>query len=120
MTGKLSRRIRSTAALIGWPVLFAALSLFLVSEDALAQASQNFDHFNTFTAYSLGQVLDYTGFRPTAVFGLHLYVFYRNPMNYVAWAVSATMSLIFRAFFIIYGKENRIFTKKIAAVAIRD
>ncbi len=81
--------------------------------------AQNFDHFNTFTAYSLIQVLEYAGFKSARVFGLHLYVFYKNPMNYVAWAVSATLSVIFRALFVIYGKSNRIFTKKIAAVAIK-
>jgi nucleoside-diphosphate-sugar epimerase/2-polyprenyl-3-methyl-5-hydroxy-6-metoxy-1,4-benzoquinol methylase len=88
----------------------------IVGAETLAQ---NFDHFNTFTAYSLRQVLEYTGFKDIRVFGLHLYVFYKNPMNYVAWAVSAAMSVIFRALFVIYGKSNRIFTKKIAAVAIK-
>ena len=81
--------------------------------------AQNFDHFNTFTSYSLNQVLEYTQFKNIQVFGLHLYVFYANPMNYVAWAISSALSLSFRALFIIYGKSNRIFTKKIAAVAIK-
>jgi len=89
----------------------------IVGAETLAQ---NFDHFNTFTTYSLRQVLEYTGFKDIRIFGLHLYVFYKNPMNYVAWAVSATLSLIFRALFVIYGKSNRIFTKKIAAVAMKD
>jgi nucleoside-diphosphate-sugar epimerase/2-polyprenyl-3-methyl-5-hydroxy-6-metoxy-1,4-benzoquinol methylase len=88
----------------------------IVGAETLAQ---NFDHFNTFTAYSLTQVLEYTGFRVVRVFGLHLYVFYKNPMNYVAWAVSASLSVLFRALFVIYGKSNRIFTKKIAAIAIK-
>ena len=55
----------------------------IVGAETLAQ---NFDHFNTFTAYSLRQVLEYTGFKDIRIFGLHLYVFYKNPMNYVAWA----------------------------------
>ena len=88
----------------------------IVGAETLAQ---NFDHFNTFTAYSLRQVLEYTGFKDIRVFGLHLYVFYKNPMNYVAWTVSAASSVIFRVLFVIYGKSNRIFTKKIAAVAIK-
>ena len=88
----------------------------IVGAETLAQ---NFDHFNTFTAYSLRQVLEYTGFTDIRIFGLHLYVFYKNPMNYVAWAVSAAMSVIFRALFVIYGKSNRIFTKKIAAIAVK-
>lgn len=81
--------------------------------------AQNFDHFNTFTAYSLEQVLEHTGFTDITVFGLNLYVFYRNPLNYVAAAVAGLLTLMFRAFFILYGKSNRIFTKKIGAVAFK-
>lgn len=88
----------------------------IVGAETLAQ---NFDHFNTFTAYSLRQLLEHTGFTGVRVFGLNLYVFYGNPLNYVAWAAAATLHLIFRALFVLYGKENRIFTKKIAAVARR-
>jgi hypothetical protein len=84
----------------------------ITGAEALAQ---NFDHYNTFTEYTLRQVLDYVGFERVRVQGLHLYVFYTNPFNYVAWAASSMLSLLFRAFFVLYGKENRIFTKKIAA-----
>lgn len=78
--------------------------------------AQNFDHFNTLTEYSLGQVLEYCGFEAIRVLPLKLYVFYRNPLNYVGLAVTATLDLIFRILFKLYGKSNRIFTKKIAAV----
>ena len=88
----------------------------IVGAETLAQ---NFDHFNTFTSYSLEQVLEYSGFKDVRVFGLHLYVFYTNPFNYVAWAVASFLSLTFRALFVLYGKKNKIFTKKIAAVASR-
>jgi 2-polyprenyl-3-methyl-5-hydroxy-6-metoxy-1,4-benzoquinol methylase len=88
----------------------------IVGAETLAQ---NFDHFNTFTSYSLDQVLEFSGFQDIRVFGLHLYVFYTNPFNYVAWAVSSAFSLTFRALFVLYGKKNKIFTKKIAAVATR-
>lgn len=88
----------------------------IVGAETLAQ---NFDHFNTFTAYSLTQVLKHTGFEDVEIFGLHLYVFYKNPMNYVAWAVSAILAVAFRILFVLYGKSNRIFTKKIAAVCFR-
>jgi 2-polyprenyl-3-methyl-5-hydroxy-6-metoxy-1,4-benzoquinol methylase len=77
--------------------------------------AQNFDHYNTFTEYTLRQVLAYLGFEGIRVQGLHLYVFYTNPFNYVAWAGSSLLSLLFRALFVLYGKENRIFHKKIAA-----
>jgi 2-polyprenyl-3-methyl-5-hydroxy-6-metoxy-1,4-benzoquinol methylase len=86
----------------------------IVGAETLAQ---NFDHFNTFTAYSLRQALEYSGFEDIEVYGLHLYVFYKNPFNYVAWALSAFLSATFRALFVLYGKSNKIFTKKIAAVA---
>jgi SAM-dependent methyltransferase len=86
----------------------------IVGAETLAQ---NFDHFNTFTAYSLRQALQYSGFEGIEVYGLHLYVFYKNPFNYVAWVLSALLSATFRALFVLYGKSNKIFTKKIAAVA---
>ncbi len=64
-------------------------------------------------------MLEYSGFKDVEVFGLHLYVFYRNPFNYVAWAISSMLSVIFRGLFILYGKSNKVFTKKIGAVAFR-
>jgi nucleoside-diphosphate-sugar epimerase/SAM-dependent methyltransferase len=82
-------------------------------------AAQNFDHFNTFTEYSLRQVLEYCGFRSVRVFPLNLYVFYKNPMNYAAWAVASFLALVFRVIFILYGKTNKIWTKKLAAVGTR-
>ena len=77
--------------------------------------AQNFDHYNTFTEYSLRQVLEYTGFHGIRVFPLDPYVFYGNPFNYVAMAVSGALTACFRLCFILYGKSNRIFTKKIGA-----
>ena len=79
----------------------------------------NFDHFNTFTKSSFEQVLEHCGFHDFKIFGLNLYVFYKNPFNYVAWAASSFLHLTFRALFILYGKSNKIFTKKIAAVAFK-
>ena len=85
----------------------------ITGSEALAQ---NFDHYNTFTEYSLRQILDYSGFVEVNVFPLNLYVFYGNPLNYVALLADRINTLIFRINFILYGKHNRIFTKKIAAV----
>ena len=82
--------------------------------------AQNFDHYNTFTEYTLRQILEYRKFKDVKVLPLNLYVFYKNPMNYVAWAAAIVLSMIFRALFILYGKSNRIFTKKIGAVCQRD
>jgi SAM-dependent methyltransferase len=77
--------------------------------------AQNFDHYNTFTEYSLRQVLEFSGFHGIRVFPLDPYVFYGNPFNYVAMAVSGALTAWFRLCFILYGKSNRIFTKKIGA-----
>jgi len=79
--------------------------------------AQNYDHYNSFTEYSIKQVLEYTDFQGIEAFPLDLYVFYKNPANYVLIAVSALLTGIFRGLFIMYGKSNKIFTKKIAAVA---
>jgi len=87
----------------------------ITGAEALAQ---NFDHQNTFTEYSLKQVLGHAGFIDVNVFGLNLYVFYRNPANYVAMFLAWTLSLFFRAIYILYGKKNKLFTKKIAASCI--
>jgi 2-polyprenyl-3-methyl-5-hydroxy-6-metoxy-1,4-benzoquinol methylase len=88
----------------------------IVGAETLAQ---NWDHQNTFTSYSLNQVLEHTGFDVQKIFGLHLYVFYKNPANYVAWGITAAFHLIFQILFKIYGKSNKIFEKKIAAVAVK-
>lgn len=89
----------------------------ITGAEALAQ---NFDHYNTFTEYSLRQVLEHSGFRGVRVFPLNLYVFYSNPLNYVALLADRINALVFRVNFILYGKFNRIFTKKIAAICRKD
>jgi SAM-dependent methyltransferase len=88
----------------------------ITGAEALAQ---NFDHFNTLTEYSLRQILAHTGFGEIEVFDLNLYVFYTNPMNYVAMAASALLAATFRAIFMLYGKKNKLFSKKIAASGLR-
>lgn len=88
----------------------------ITGAEALAQ---NFDHFNTFTEYTFRQVLGHTGFRDIVVFDLNLYVFYKNPANYVAMGLSKLLSLTFRALFMLYGKKATLFGKKIAATGIR-
>lgn len=88
----------------------------ITGPEALAQ---NFDHYNTFTEYSMKQILRHTGFRDIRVFPLNLYIFYENPLNYVGMALNAVLNLVFRASFIFYGKSNKIFSKKIGAVALK-
>jgi SAM-dependent methyltransferase len=76
----------------------------------------NFDHYLSFTEHSLAQVFRYTGFEGIEVFPLNLYVFWGNPLNYVAWAVDRLNTLFFRLNFMLVGKSARIFTKKIGVV----
>jgi 2-polyprenyl-3-methyl-5-hydroxy-6-metoxy-1,4-benzoquinol methylase len=85
----------------------------ITGAEALAQ---NFDHYNTFTEYTLRQVLEYARFSEITVIPLNLYVFYKNPLNYLLILLSGLYTLFFRFSFKLYGKENRIFTKKIAAI----
>ena len=88
----------------------------ITGSEALAQ---NFDHFNTFTEYSLRQVLEYSNFDNIKVIPLKLYVFYTNPLNYLGLFLDGLNTLVFRFNFRLYGKTNRIFTKKIAAIATK-
>lgn len=79
--------------------------------------AHNIDHFNTFTDYSLTQVLEVAGFQSIKVMPLKLYVFWKNPLNYVGLAVTTLLELAFRACFILYGKDVKVLTKKLAATA---
>ena len=78
--------------------------------------AQNFDHYNTFTEYTFRQILEFKGYEGIEIFPLNLYVFYNNPLNYILILVSKLYNLFFTASFIMYGKKNRLWTKKIGAV----
>lgn len=88
----------------------------ITGSEALAQ---NFDHYNTFTEYSLKQILEHSGFGDIKVIPLQLYIFYENPVNYVGQLIDAILNICFRVGFIFYGKSNKLFTKKIAAIGRR-
>ena len=81
--------------------------------------AQNIDHYNSFTPYSLSQLLEIGEFSDIEVFPLNLFVFYRNPLNYIGLVVDKLYTLFFRFSFALYGKSNKIFTKKIGAVCIK-
>jgi 2-polyprenyl-3-methyl-5-hydroxy-6-metoxy-1,4-benzoquinol methylase len=85
----------------------------ITGSEALAQ---NFDHYNTFTEYALRQVLRYANFDDIKVIPLDLYVFYLNPFNYILIIINTLYTIFFKFSFMLYGKSNRIFTKKIAAI----
>ena len=81
--------------------------------------SHNIDHFNTFTEYSLGQILELAGFSSIRTYPLKLYVFWTNPLNYVGLAITSIYELYCRIMFKLYGKNVKILSKKLAAVASR-
>src|SRR5689334_18302625 len=70
--------------------------------------SHNIDHFYNVTEYSLQQILELAGFTDVKVFALRLYVFWKNPLNYVGLAVTATLEFCMRVIFMLYGKKVRI------------
>ena len=88
----------------------------ITGAEALAQ---NFDHYNTFTAYTFDQVLSHSGFDDVEIFPLNLYVFWKNPANYVLLAYTKVLYAYFRFSFIIHGKHNRLWTKKIGGLGFR-
>jgi 2-polyprenyl-3-methyl-5-hydroxy-6-metoxy-1,4-benzoquinol methylase len=81
--------------------------------------SHNIDHFNTFTEHSLHQVLELAGFEDIVIRPLSLYVFWKNPLNYVGLAFTGAAELFFRIVYKMYGKSVRVLTKKIAATAVK-
>ena len=85
----------------------------ITGSEALAQ---NFDHYHSLTEYSLKQILEYSGFHQVKVIPLNLYVFYGNPLNYIAILIHTLNTIFFKLNFKLYGKANKIFTKKIAAI----
>ncbi len=81
--------------------------------------AHNIDHFYNVTEHSLGQILSLGGFSGIRPFALRLYVFWKNPLNYVGLAVTATLELGMRIIFKLYGKKVRVLSKKIAAIAYK-
>jgi 2-polyprenyl-3-methyl-5-hydroxy-6-metoxy-1,4-benzoquinol methylase len=88
----------------------------LVGSENLAH---NIDHFYNVTEYSIAQLLQLAGFQRVRPFALKLYVFWKNPANYVGLLLTSVMETAMRAIFTLYGKKVRILSKKIAAIAER-
>jgi SAM-dependent methyltransferase len=81
--------------------------------------SHNIDHFYNVTEYSLQQILELAGFSQVKVFALRLYVFWKNPLNYVGLAVTSVLEVAMRVIFMLYGKKVKVLSKKIAASGVR-
>jgi 2-polyprenyl-3-methyl-5-hydroxy-6-metoxy-1,4-benzoquinol methylase len=88
----------------------------LVGSENLAH---NIDHFYNVTEYSLSQLLQLAGFEKIRPFALKLYVFWKNPLNYVGLAVTTMLELSMRIIFMLYGKKVTVLSKKVAAIAYR-
>jgi len=88
----------------------------LVGSENLAH---NIDHFNTFTEYSLAQVLQLADFDEIKTLPLKIYVFWRNPLNYVGLAFTSLLEVFFRVAYKMYGKDVKILSKKVAATALK-
>ena len=81
--------------------------------------AHNIDHFYIVTEYSLAQLLQLGGFVDVRPFALKLYVFWKNPLNYVGLAVTTVLELVMRVVFVLYGKKVRVLSKKVAAVGMK-
>lgn len=88
----------------------------LVGSENLAH---NIDHFNTFTEYSLTQILELSGFEQIETLPLKIYVFWTNPLNYVGLALTSIVELCFRVAYKVYGKNVKILSKKVAATCVK-
>ncbi len=77
----------------------------------------DFTHETSWTEESMREVLEQTGYVRVAVYPSNLYVFYRNPLNWVAWSVASCFELFFLAYFRLHGRTSaHIFTKNIIGV----
>jgi hypothetical protein len=81
--------------------------------------SHNIDHFYLVTEYSLTQLLELGGFKDVRPFALKLYVFWKNPLNYVGLAITTVLEAAMRVIFMLYGKKVKVLSKKVAAVATK-
>lgn len=77
--------------------------------------AHNIDHFYTVTEFSLRQIMTLGGFADVAVHPLKLYVFWKNPMNYVGLAITTVIDVAVKILFKLYAKDVKVLTKKIAA-----
>jgi 2-polyprenyl-3-methyl-5-hydroxy-6-metoxy-1,4-benzoquinol methylase len=82
----------------------------------------DFTHKLGFTESSFRQVLLVAGFSPQNVRILpsHLYVYFYNPLNYVAWLMNSFINLCIKFYFKLNGRViANIFTKNMIAIAKR-
>ncbi|OGH68564.1 MAG: hypothetical protein A3J66_03145 [Candidatus Magasanikbacteria bacterium RIFCSPHIGHO2_02_FULL_47_14] len=77
----------------------------------------DFTHEIGFTQESLSQVARLAGFSDVTVYGLAIYVFYENPLNYPAWLLSMLIQSYMLITTRLYGrKTTTIFSKDILVI----
>lgn len=89
----------------------------------LASSSKYMDltHELLFTEESLSQALKNASFNSVSIYPPDIYVFYYNPLNYIAKCVASIVNISLRAFFLLYGRRTtKIFTKNIIAAASKS
>ena len=80
----------------------------------------DFTHEMGFTEESLTQVLMICDFNDVLIYPQDIYVLYYHPLNYVAKFFSLLLGLIFKLFFVLYGrKTTNVFTKDMIAVVTK-
>jgi 2-polyprenyl-3-methyl-5-hydroxy-6-metoxy-1,4-benzoquinol methylase len=77
--------------------------------------AHNIDHFYTVTEFSLKQIMTLGGFEDVRIHPLKLYVFWKNPLNYVGLAITGIIDFTVRLLLKLYAKDAKVLTKKIAA-----
>jgi 2-polyprenyl-3-methyl-5-hydroxy-6-metoxy-1,4-benzoquinol methylase len=92
------------------------------SNPIMASSSRYYDftHELLFTEESMSQVLKISGFNQIKIYPQDLYVFYYNPLNYLAIFFNFMLNGIFHLMFQCYGrKTTKVFTKNLIAVAVK-
>ncbi len=80
----------------------------------------DFTHEIGFTEGSLSQVLEICDFKEVKIYPQDIFIFYLNPINYPAKFIHGLLSVIFRLFFLLYGRmSTRIFSKSMIGVGTK-
>lgn len=78
----------------------------------------DFTHETGWTEESMREALEHAGFGRVEILPSNLYVYYKNPLNYLAMAIAKLFDLFFYAYFVLHGRSTtRVFSKNIIAVA---
>jgi len=81
----------------------------------------DFTHQTCFTEESLRQACYLSDFKDIHISGLNIYIFYLNPLNYIAWLISKILNFMMKCLTRIYGRKTlTIFTKNLLAVCRKE